>query len=115
MLLRHFFYSLSLYLAVPALSIPKYDNQLLLVQEHELGQSQSTDVVLAIKESGSNAVHQIEIPLRTKVFPALPNRPSAIQVMAATEQGRSVSRARLGRIICGVTPNISTEEREAFD
>lgn len=78
MLLRRFFYSLSLYLAVPALSIPKYDNQLPLVQEHKLSQSQSTDVVLAFKERGSNAVHQIEIPLRTKVFPSMSRATSFI-------------------------------------
>jgi len=35
--------------------------------------------------------------------------------MEATEQGLSVSRARLERTICRVTPSISTEEREALD
>jgi len=75
MLLRHFFYNLSLCLTVPALSIPKHDTQLPLLQEHELNQSQSTDVVLAFKESGSNEVHQVKIPLRTRVYPGMSHAP----------------------------------------
>jgi hypothetical protein len=69
MLLRHFFYSLSLCLTIPALSIPKHEAQLPLLPKHQLSQPQSTGVVLTFKEIGSDVGHQVAIPLRTIVFP----------------------------------------------
>jgi hypothetical protein len=69
MLLRCFFYSLSLYLTIPALSIPKHEAQLPLLAKHELSQPQNTDVVLTFKEIGSDVKHHVAISLRTKAFP----------------------------------------------
>ena len=92
MLRRHFLISLSMCFTISALNIPEHDIQLPLLPEHENNEpkSQSTRVVLALRENGSDREHQVEIPLHTTVFPCM------LRTAAGFTPARINSLARCG-------------------